>query len=138
MKTSNYKPSVSNEAVKKATGRTWSEWFRILDNAGAKKLPHPEIAEWLEAKKKVSSWWSQMVTVEYEYARGLRSKVIKIPAALGQALRANKTAKDFFNSLPPSHRREYAEWVAEAKKPETRARRVKQAIVMLLRKKRGR
>lgn len=33
---------VGDEAVKKATGKAWPEWFKLLDKAGAKKLPHPE------------------------------------------------------------------------------------------------
>jgi len=63
---------VGDEAVKKATGKAWPEWFKLLDKAGAKKLPHPEIATLLAEKHGVKPWWSQMVTVGYEQARGLR------------------------------------------------------------------
>jgi hypothetical protein len=35
---------ISSEAVRKATGRTWAEWLRLLDKAGAKKMAHGEIA----------------------------------------------------------------------------------------------
>lgn len=37
-----------------------------------------------------------------------------------------------FLSLPPSHRQEYVKWIEEAKKPETRKRRIEQTVVRLL------
>jgi hypothetical protein len=60
--------------VQKATGKNWSQWFAILDKSGARKMTHQEIVQLLSAKHKVRSWWRQMVTVEYERARGLREK----------------------------------------------------------------
>jgi hypothetical protein len=33
----NIKPTMSDDAVKAKTGKVWSEWFRILDAAGAKR-----------------------------------------------------------------------------------------------------
>lgn len=68
------KPRMSDEAVASKTGKTWSEWFKILDAAGAKKMTHQAIAELLHSKHKVAPWWTQMVTVTYEQARGLREK----------------------------------------------------------------
>jgi hypothetical protein len=64
----------SDESVKAKTGKVWAEWFRILDKAGAKKLPHKEIAAHLHDKQKVSAWWCQMVAVGYERERGLRGQ----------------------------------------------------------------
>jgi hypothetical protein len=57
---------ISNEAVKKSTGKVWSEWFVLLNKAGAKKMEHKSIAEMLYKKYDLSGWWSQMVTVQYE------------------------------------------------------------------------
>jgi len=65
-------PEASDEAVKRATGRDWGEWLKVLDKAGAKKLAHRDIATMLHEKFGVAPWWSQMVTVGYERARGLR------------------------------------------------------------------
>ena len=50
------------------------------------------------------------------------------PADLASALAANDAARATFDGFPPSCRREYVEWVVEAKRPETRARRVAQAV----------
>ncbi|MFL6261803.1 MAG: hypothetical protein ACJ76Y_19060 [Thermoanaerobaculia bacterium] len=64
---------MSDEAVRAKTGKTWDEWFAILDAAGAKTLGHKEIVV-LVGQHGVGSWWRQMVTVTYEQARGLREK----------------------------------------------------------------
>jgi uncharacterized protein YndB with AHSA1/START domain len=66
-------PSMSDEAVKAKTGRVWSEWFAILDAAGAQQMSHKEIVALLSEQYEVGAWWQQMVTVSYERAR-LREK----------------------------------------------------------------
>ncbi len=63
---------VGSDAVFRATGRAWDEWLKVLDRAGAKTMPHKDIALMLSRKFEVPDWWSQMVTVGYEQARGLR------------------------------------------------------------------
>ena len=64
---------VGTAAVLRATGRPWNEWLSVLDRAGARTLPHKDIALLLSRKFGVPDWWSQMVTVGYEQARGLRA-----------------------------------------------------------------
>jgi uncharacterized protein YdeI (YjbR/CyaY-like superfamily) len=51
-------------------------------------------------------------------------KPIKVPADVMKALRSNKKALATFGGFSPSHRREYLEWIAEAKRAETRAKRI--------------
>ena len=63
---------IGSEAVKRATGRALDAWLDVLDRAGAKAMSHRDIARLLAAKFGVPSWWSQMVAVGYEQARGLR------------------------------------------------------------------
>lgn len=85
---------ISSAAVEKATGKGWSEWCRLLDRDGAKKMPHKDIAQLVHEKYDVGDWWCQMVTVGYEQARGLRkphetprgfqtsaSKTVNVPIA---------------------------------------------------------
>src|SRR5216684_7087696 len=67
-----YIPSMRDEVVKAKTGRDWAGWFGALDKVGAAKLDHRAIADILSEKYGVPGWWYQMVTVEYERARGLR------------------------------------------------------------------
>lgn len=51
-----------------------------------------------------------------------------MPEALLQALKTNKAAASKFQQLSPGCRREYVEWIAEAKREETRSRRVATAV----------
>ncbi len=62
---------MSDEAVQRATGRDWAAWFSFLDARGAASMAHPAIAR-LTASQGAGAWWSQMVAVAYERARGLR------------------------------------------------------------------
>jgi uncharacterized protein YdeI (YjbR/CyaY-like superfamily) len=48
-----------------------------------------------------------------------------------QALRRDKAASATFKAFSPSQQREYVEWIAEAKRVETRDRRIAQAIEWL-------
>ena len=55
----------------------------------------------------------------------------RVPADLRAALAKHRRAKATFDAFAPSHRREYVEWIAGAKRPETRARRLATAIEWL-------
>jgi hypothetical protein len=66
-------PETSDEAVRRATGRGWDDWFRILDERGLEGFSHTETARWLATEHPISGWWAQSVTVGYERARGLRA-----------------------------------------------------------------
>jgi uncharacterized protein YdeI (YjbR/CyaY-like superfamily) len=60
-----------------------------------------------------------------------RKPLARTPPALATALARNAKARAAWDGFPPSHKREYSEWVAEAKRDETRERRVKQAIAWM-------
>jgi uncharacterized protein YdeI (YjbR/CyaY-like superfamily) len=50
------------------------------------------------------------------------------PDDLLAALRKNKAAKATFDAFPPGCKREYIDWIVEAKREETRAKRLAQAV----------
>ena len=77
---------MSDATIKKATGRDWAEWVKILDGIQASEKPHGEIAEHVFSLG-VSGWWSQSVTVGYERIRGLR----EIGQRRGGSYEANKS-----------------------------------------------
>ena len=58
-------------------------------------------------------------------------RVVEVPEDLAAALADDGAAGEAFAGLSYSHQREYVEWIAEAKRPETRARRVVQATERL-------
>jgi uncharacterized protein YdeI (YjbR/CyaY-like superfamily) len=63
--------------------------------------------------------------------RPKKSTPIVVPATLAAALKKNARARATFEGFSPSQRREYADWVAEAKADETRDRRVAQSVEWL-------
>lgn len=114
---------VGSAAVVKATGRTWEEWLKVLDRAGAKAMAHKDIAALLARKFSLTNWWSQMVTVGYEQARGLR-KVHQ--QASGFAANASRTMSHALDKL-------FQAW----HDPATRAQWLKDAPVEVKRATRG-
>lgn len=69
------------------------------------------------------------VAVELRLQTGPRE--VEIPPSLVAALDGDPPARAAFDALAPSHRKEFARWVAEAKRQETRDRRVAQTLEML-------
>ena len=63
-------------------------------------------------------------------------RTIEMPEDLSAALAANPAAAQYWGGLAPSHHYEYLEWITEAKRPETRARRIGQALEWLAEGKR--
>ena len=89
------------------------------------------------------AWLKQAVAFidsgNYTSPIAARSKVAKavvkapkpateIPEAFAHALKASKPAAKVFAAFSPSCQREYTEWIADAKRPETRDKRIAQAI----------
>lgn len=65
-------PTLSNESVQKATGKSRREWFSLLETINAQHLPHKETAQKLVQEFGVPGWWAQGITVEFERAIGRR------------------------------------------------------------------
>jgi hypothetical protein len=70
-------------------------------------------------------------TVEVTLTLDETPREIEVPPALAAALETDPTAKANYDKLAASHRKEYGRWISEAKKEETRDRRVAQALEML-------
>ncbi len=58
-------------------------------------------------------------------------KDLLVPAGLAAALGKNKKAQSVFEAFSPSHKREYIEWITEAKTEATREKRIESAIEMM-------
>lgn len=56
---------------------------------------------------------------------------LPVPPAFAAALDAAPAARVTFDAFAPSHRREYVEWIAQAKREETRDKRIAQAVAWL-------
>ena len=81
----------------------------------------------------IAGYVKQAMKLNEEGIRAPRSRKAptpdpEMPAELAAALRKNAKARATFEAFSPSHRREYVEWIAEAKGEETRQRRLASAI----------
>jgi Bacteriocin-protection, YdeI or OmpD-Associated/Domain of unknown function (DUF1905) len=70
-------------------------------------------------------------TVTLELTLDTEPRTVDVPPPLAQALDADPKAKAIYHGLAFTHRKEYARWIAEAKRDETRERRVAKALEML-------
>jgi Bacteriocin-protection, YdeI or OmpD-Associated/Domain of unknown function (DUF1905) len=70
-------------------------------------------------------------TATLELTLDSKLREVQIPAALAAALDTDPAARAAFDGLAFTHRKEYARWVEEAKRDETRDRRLTQALEML-------
>ena len=66
--------------------------------------------------------------VKVQRMKGPPKRPIPVPADLKSALAKNKKASAVFGGFSPSAKREYLEWITEAKSAETRARRLETAV----------
>ena len=69
-------------------------------------------------------------TVEVELWKDEEERTIEVPAEF-QKLLKKEALLPFFEKLSYTHRKEYCRWITEAKKEETRVRRLEKAIEML-------
>lgn len=67
-------------------------------------------------------------TIEVEIEADDAPRTVEVPTELRAALDGDTTARAAFDALSYTHRREYAEWVAEAKREETRHRRAAKTV----------
>ena len=70
------------------------------------------------------------VTVEAD----AEERVVAVPAELKRAFKSEKEANAAFEKLSYTHQKEYAAWINEAKKEETRQKRIAKTIEMLKKK----
>lgn len=89
----------------------------------------------LPPKKQLLAWIRKAVALNEQ---GVKSPATRkswapkpmpdLPAELVAALKKNRKARAAFEAFPPSHKREYIDWISQAKREETRQRRLAQAI----------
>ena len=95
----------------------------------------------LPTKREFSKWMKRAMKLNEDGVAAPREKSstkkpIRLHPLFKAALGKNAKAAAAFDSFPPSCRREYVEWIAEAKKDDTRQRRIATAIEWLAQGKR--
>jgi uncharacterized protein YdeI (YjbR/CyaY-like superfamily) len=111
----------------------------VLERDGMGSLGRITSVAGLPSSKQMLEWIRQAAAFvdsgQYTSPIAARHKVAKAPkplletpAEFAAALKQNKKAAAVFTAFSPSCQREYVEWIAEAKRPETRDKRVQTAI----------
>lgn len=67
--------------VREATGRTWAQWFRVLDRFDVESAGHSATARHLAEVHDCPRWWRQRIAQAYAQVRGLRDPVRRSLAA---------------------------------------------------------
>ena len=79
--------------------------------------------------------FNQRINYDDGILKASKAKEIPLTPEIEAVLKANKKAWEHFNNLAPGYKKQYAGWLGNAKKPETRERRLKEAIELLVENK---
>lgn len=88
-----------------------------------------------EVRKQLGKSFGDVVSVKIWEDKEVRTVVI--PEDVQMLFEENEKAKELFDAMSFTHRKEYIRWIEEAKKPETRANRKVKMIAMILAGKKG-
>ena len=110
---------------------------RASDDKGMQQLEKVRSVGELPPRKKIIGYVQAAVKLNEggvptpnrgKEAPAKRKGPIRTPPSLAKALARNAKAKATYDGFSPSHKREYVEWISEAKTEETRDRRIEQAL----------
>ena len=109
------------------------------DRYAVKVTPRKPTSKWSDINRKR---WTELKAAGLLASRGLataptknryapRPRIPRLPGYIAKALKANSSAWKFFRELAPTYRRDFVVWIHTAKRPETRARRIRESISLL-------
>jgi uncharacterized protein YdeI (YjbR/CyaY-like superfamily) len=109
------------------------------DRYALKVTPRQPTSKWSDINRKR---WAELEAAGLLTSAGLaaaptdnsyapRPIIPDLPVYIASALKANVRAWEFFRELAPTYRRHFVVWIHTAKRPETRARRIRESIRLL-------
>jgi uncharacterized protein YdeI (YjbR/CyaY-like superfamily) len=109
------------------------------DRYAVKVTPRKRTSKWSDINRKR---WRELEAAGLLTSAGLataptkntyapRPVIPQLPRYIATALKANSRAWRFFRELAPTYRRDFVVWIHTAKRPETRARRIRESIALL-------
>jgi uncharacterized protein YdeI (YjbR/CyaY-like superfamily) len=112
---------------------------KVVQDGGMGSLGRITSVKDLPSDKEMLDWIRQSAAFvdsgQYTSPIAARQRVVKAPKPpletppeFAAALKKNKKATTAFDAFSPSCKREYVEWIAEAKRPETRDKRIETAL----------
>ena len=130
------------DAVREALCFGWIDSLikRLDDDRFALKVtPRKPTSKWSDSNRKR---WAELKAAGLLTPAGLaaapttntyapRPVIPQLPAYIAKALKTNARAWQFFRALAPTYRRDFVVWIHIAKRPETRARRIRESIALL-------
>lgn len=152
-KKSSGRPSIDyEEAVEEALCHGWIDSIikRIDDHAYCRKFtPRKDDSLWSNSnKRRAEKLCKEGRMTEIGQAKIDSAKdsgrwaadpkpviAMDVPPELAEALGRNKSAKEFFGGLAPTYRRQFIAWIVMARRPETKAMRVRESLALLARGK---
>ncbi len=114
---------------------------RLDDHRYAVKItPRKPTSKWSDINRKR---WAELEAAGLLTSAGLaaapthntyapRPVIPDLPVYIAKALKANSKAWEFFRELAPTYRRDFVVWIDTAKRAETRERRVRESIALLV------
>jgi uncharacterized protein YdeI (YjbR/CyaY-like superfamily) len=113
------------------------------DRYAVKVTPRKPASKWSDINRKR---WADLNAADLLTPAGIaaaptantdapRPVIPTLPAYLATALKANPEAWRFFQELAPTYRRHFVAWIHTAKRPETRAKRIRESIDLLAARK---
>ena len=130
------------DAVREALCFGWIDSLvkRLDDERYALKItPRQAKSKWSDPNRKR---WAELKAAGLLAAPGLaaaptdnryatKPRIPALPTYIAEALRANSKAWRCFQQLAPTYRRDFVVWIHIAKRPDTRAKRIRESIAML-------
>jgi hypothetical protein len=116
-----WKHQLLADLIPKSDHRAFGQYGRITSMDDVPSRAH--IIRLVKAAKKLND-----NDVKVPRPAGARKPPVRVPPYFRTALKKSAKARDAFEKFSPSHKREYVEWITEAKSAETRDRRVAQAV----------
>jgi uncharacterized protein YdeI (YjbR/CyaY-like superfamily) len=138
-------PSVSAEdLVREALCFGWIDSLvkRLDEDRYARKVtPRKPTSKWSDLNRRR---WAELNAAGLLEAAGKaaaptnksyapKPKIPELPAYIAKAFKANTKAWAFFQTLPARERRNFVVWIHIAKREETRERRIREAVRLLVR-----
>jgi uncharacterized protein YdeI (YjbR/CyaY-like superfamily) len=109
------------------------------DRFTIKVTPRKPASKWSDINRRR---WTELKTAGLLTPAGLaaaptenkyapKPDIPELPSYFGKALKSNPEAWSYFQTLPPRERRNFVVWIHSAKRPETRARRIRESLTLL-------
>jgi uncharacterized protein YdeI (YjbR/CyaY-like superfamily) len=105
--------------------------IKVTPRKPASKWSHINRRRWMELNRAGLLQPAGLAAAPTTHTYAAKPKVPDLPGYIAKAIKADPKAWSFFRALPRTERRNFVVWIYMAKRPETRARRIRESIALL-------